>query len=88
MLSRAEHRQRYGWPHRRRRAAVAREVEAGRAVCSRCGRLIAPGEPFDLDHVDDAGPTDYLGAAHVGCNRGAANKRRAKRGKRWGSRAW
>ena len=34
------------------------------------GRLIAAGEPIDLDHTDDG--TAYLGWAHAACNRRAA----------------
>ena len=32
------------------REIVAKTVEAGEAYCARCGRLIAPAEPFDLGH--------------------------------------
>lgn len=72
----------YGAAHRTLRAQYARLVEAGQAVCARCGRPIAPGAPFDLDH--DAERLGYLGVSHRKCNRvagarngaGVANARR------------
>jgi hypothetical protein len=41
------------------RAGVARVVEAGEAVCARCGRPIRAGEDWDLDHGPDK--SSYLG---------------------------
>ena len=77
-LSRAAQRARdkkYGRKHRQVRAQVARMVATGAVCCSRCGKSIGLGEPWDLDHADD-GSGRYLGAAHRRCNRGAANRAR------------
>jgi hypothetical protein len=57
----------YGGSHQKLRKAWARRVAAGLESCRRCGELIAPGEPFDLDHTDDR--TSYLGPSHRKCNR-------------------
>ena len=62
----------YGIAHRTLRAQYARLVAAGQAVCARCHRPIAPGEPFDLDHSPDR--TSYLGVSHRRCNRLAGAK--------------
>jgi len=72
----SRHNDLYGWPHRRLRARVKRDVEAGLAFCARCLRPIAPWEPWDLDH-DDADRTKYLGPSHRRCNRGAPARRGA-----------
>jgi len=37
----------YGAKHQALRKALEQVVEAGGALCSRCGRLIEPGEPWD-----------------------------------------
>jgi hypothetical protein len=42
----------YGSAHRALRARLAVEVEAGRALCARCGEPILPTQAFDLGHVD------------------------------------
>ena len=84
---------RYRGHHDQMRRVYARTVAAGAAVCVRCGKPIAPGEAWDLDHVDGGGPHDYAGPAHGRCNRQAgARKRNAGRspvatGARW-SRHW
>ena len=57
---------RYGAAHKREREKVKREVEAGNAYCSRCGRFIQPGSDWHLDHSEDG--KDYLGPAHARCN--------------------
>lgn len=67
----------YGWKHRRLRAAVAREVAAGRATCSRCHRAIAPGDAFHLDH-DDADRRRYIGPSHEVCNTSAGGRKGAQ----------
>lgn len=59
-------------------------VEAGEAVCARCGGLIDPFEPWDLGH-DDLDRSRYAGPEHRRCNRSTAS-RRVKR-PRW-SREW
>ena len=46
-------------------------------TCARCGELIQPGEPWDLDH--DSSRRFYLGASHARCNRAAANELRTSR---------
>jgi len=38
-------------------------------ACTRCGEPIMPGDRVDLDHNDKG--TDYLGFAHMRCNRRA-----------------
>jgi hypothetical protein len=63
----------YGVVHQKLRARWAPIVEAGGVACARCGFLIAPGEPFDLDHSDDD-RTQYNGPAHAGCNRSRRKK--------------
>lgn len=83
MASKGSTKQRgYGGSHQKLRKAWARRVGAGLETCRRCGNLIAPGEPFDLDHTDDR--SGYLGPSHVRCNRGAAAGRTAVRH----SRVW
>jgi hypothetical protein len=59
----------YGWMHQQRRKRWALEVATGRVECSRCGVLIDPDAPWDLDHRDDR--QGYLGPSHRCCNRGA-----------------
>ena len=43
----------YGSTHDARRRQVKPLVEAGNAVCSRCGNPISPREQWHLDHTDD-----------------------------------
>jgi len=63
-----QHSRRYGSTHKRIRAAWARRIAAGEPVaCARCGRWIAPGTPWHLDH-DDRNPGQYLGPSHARCN--------------------
>jgi hypothetical protein len=86
----------YGAAHRRLRALWAPVVAAGGVVCSRpeCpypGRLIVPGQAWDLDHTEDRGA--YLGPAHQLCNRRAGaikgnRARGARRRQRVTSEAW
>jgi hypothetical protein len=56
----------YGLEHQRERRAWEPKVQRGEVACSRCGRLIVPGEPWHLDHTDDR--AGYLGPAHRDCN--------------------
>lgn len=60
----------YDRAHKRMRKTYAPVLRAGNAVCARCGRPIAPGELWDLDH-DDNDPLQrrYLGPSHRRCNR-------------------
>jgi len=85
------HNARYGWPHRRLRAAWAPYVEAGLVDCRRGVDCLAPvlrlkpGEPWDLGHPDETceKPT---APEHEACNRRTMSRARraarTKRGKR------
>jgi hypothetical protein len=75
----------YGREHKRMRARLAPQVATGTVRCARCGVLIAPNEPWDLDH-DDFDRTVYLGASHSRCNRATAG-RHGQPQRRW-SREW
>ena len=57
----------YGAAHQAVRERYKALVASGQATCARCGRPIAKGAAFDLDHSDDR--TGYLGVSHPGCNR-------------------
>lgn len=59
----------YDQAHRLMRAQVAHVVEAGRAVCARCGKPIVPGSAWDLGHSDDR--RSWTGPEHASCNRAA-----------------
>lgn len=77
----------YGTAHVNERKRWAPIVARGEACCSRCGRPIAPGALWDLDHTPDR--TAYLGPSHQHCNRRAGGKRRAQLAlKRGVSRSW
>jgi hypothetical protein len=60
----------YGTAHQLLRRKIARLVNEGRAYCSRCGRPIRPGSPWDLDH-DDRDRSRYRGSSHRICNQRA-----------------
>jgi hypothetical protein len=62
----------YGYSHRRKREELRPLVEMGQAVCSRCGRQIAPDAPWDLDHLPDR--SGWAGPAHRYCNRVAGSR--------------
>lgn len=69
----------YGTSHKQLRAYWAPIVAAGGVVCARddCdrpGRLIVPGEPWDLGH-DDHDRSKYTGPEHRACNRRTAGRR-------------
>jgi hypothetical protein len=66
----------YGNEHQKLRKRWAREVAAGVVLCARCGRLIAPGTPWDLDHAP--GKVGYLGPSHRRCNRATSTRRRER----------
>jgi hypothetical protein len=58
-------RSKYGYAHQKlRRETIA---EAPGSPCVRCGLIIEPGQPVDLDH--DSTGTEYLGYSHASCNR-------------------
>ena len=67
----------YGAAHQAKRRALAPSVASGSMKCSRCGELIQPDEPWDLDHADSR--LGYLGPSHSRCNRAAANELRRSR---------
>ena len=89
----SRHQRGYGTAHETRRRRLEPHVRSGRAVCTRCGQPIQPGDKWHLDHRDDR--AGYLGAAHAVCNlRAAAAKTNEKRSRtrqptplRW-SREW
>jgi hypothetical protein len=64
----------YGTAHQRLREFYAPLVLSGQQLCARCGRLIAPGEPWDLGHVD-GDRSRYSGPEHRWCNRSTALRR-------------
>jgi hypothetical protein len=66
----------YGWAHQKLRERWKRVVDAGGAVCARCGRPIVPGTPWDLGHVDGSAKALYSGPEHRKCNRGARPAKR------------
>jgi hypothetical protein len=63
-----------GTRHQAERKKWIPVIDAGNALCARCGRPIVTGTPWDLDHSDDRG--GYLGPAHRACNRGHGSGRR------------
>jgi hypothetical protein len=75
----------YGASHLRERRKVEREVKAGNAFCSECGRWIAPTAKWHLAHDHRNG--GYAGAAHATCNIRERNKRHARK-RRLRSRMW
>lgn len=68
----------YGARHQALRKQWARRVERGEVYCSRCGRLIEPGSPWDLGH-DDLDRSRYTGPEHAACNRATATHRAHRR---------
>jgi hypothetical protein len=58
----------YGHRHQQERKRWSPHVEAGQVFCARCRRLILPGEPWDLGHVDGS-KTKWAGPEHRKCNR-------------------
>ena len=72
----------YGHRHQQERKRWKPEVDAGRVACARCGRLIAPGEPWDLGH-DDHDRSIYTGPEHRRCNRATAGRRKRRQSRRW-----
>lgn len=65
--------ERYDETHRRLRRQVGYVVEAGGALCTRCGLPIKRGEEWHLDHEDDG--HGYRGPSHASCNIAAALER-------------
>jgi len=58
--------------HYRLRRQLEPVVASGSVRCARCGELIEPGEPWDLDH-NDLDRTKYNGPAHARCNRATSS---------------
>lgn len=58
----------YGWKHQQLRKKWKPKVATGTVRCWRCGRFIAPNEPWDLGH-DDLDRSIYRGPEHRACNR-------------------
>lgn len=83
----------YGYAHRVLREKWRKKVERGVVFCShpRCGRLIEPGEAWDLAH-DPADDRRYAGPQCASCNRDTTLERRLngsqKGGFRWQSPEW
>jgi len=73
----------YGAKHQALRKAWERKVAAGGVGCARCGLEIAPGEPWDLGHVD-GDRTQHSGPEHRRCNRATAGRETVRRQ----SRVW
>jgi hypothetical protein len=63
----------YTSAHDRERARWVAIVAAGGVPCARCGVVIVPVEPWDLDHADDR--LSYLGPSHRACNRRTSTRR-------------
>lgn len=68
----------YGWAHTKVRRSLAPLVDAGHAICARCGEPIAAGAPWDLGH-DDLDRSLYSGPEHRRCNRATYKRRVAPR---------
>lgn len=64
----------YGTQHRRLRRQWAPKVAAGEVTCWRCGKLIMPGEKWDLGHTD-FDRSIYRGPEHRNGNRATAGRR-------------
>ena len=52
---------------------VAERVEAGQAICWRCGKPIAPGTKWHLGH-SDVDRHYYAGPEHVRCSTAAGGR--------------
>lgn len=63
----------YNGPHKAARKRLQPDVDAGRAVCWRCGKPIIPGTPWHLGH-DDAGRR-WMGPEHERCNLQAGGRK-------------
>jgi hypothetical protein len=58
----------YGEDHRRDRRRWKLKVDAGVVLCRRCGKLILPGEEWDLG-LDDLDRSLPASPEHRRCNR-------------------
>ncbi|EFD50338.1 hypothetical protein HMPREF0569_1591 [Micrococcus luteus SK58] len=68
----------YGPGHEAVRERMRPAVEAGTALCVRCGRYIKPGDAWVADHNEDR--SGYLGPAHRKCNDAAGGRAVRHRG--------
>ena len=59
--------EKYGYAHRQTRKRWRALIDAGEVWCCLCGKWLAPGSAFDLDHAP--GTDQYRGAACPSCNR-------------------
>lgn len=57
----------YGWRQQQARERLRRVVDAGAAICARCGEPIIPGTSWALDHAPGGDPSEYLGPAYAFC---------------------
>jgi hypothetical protein len=72
----------YGHAHQKLRKRWAKEVAKGTVTCPRCGRMIEPGESWDLGHADHD-RRRYVGPEHAGCNRATAGRGKVRQSRRW-----
>jgi hypothetical protein len=68
----------YGNDHQRCRERWATQVARGEVECRRCGRLIQPGEAWDLGH-DDRDRSLPAQPEHAKCNRATGAHRVQRR---------
>lgn len=77
----------YGGAHRKLRARLAPQVNAGLVDCWRCGQRIERGSAWDLGH-DDRDRSKYKGPEHVSCNRSHGATAQRIQGGRWIRADW
>jgi hypothetical protein len=73
----------YGAHHQVLRERLRPHVEAGVVLCARCGKIIQPGTPWDLGHVDGSGHRLYQGPEHRKCNRATATHKARRVSRVW-----
>lgn len=71
----------YDYQHKKLRAQLKPQVEAGQANCWRCGHRIELGQQWDLGH-DDNDRTKYRGPEHALADDCTAGGNRATAGRR------
>lgn len=65
----------YSGTHARTRRSLAPQVQTGTMTCARCGKLILPGQAWDLGHSDDR--QSFSGPEHASCNRATMGRERS-----------
>ncbi|UVK58466.1 HNH endonuclease [Arthrobacter phage GlobiWarming] len=70
----------YDATHDALRKQWAPQVATGAVRCTRCGKPILAGTPWDLGHTDDR--TTWTGPEHAACNRRAGGRATKHRGHR------